>query len=142
MKEQESIPTRQSTRIVTATRRREMAEEKARILGHKRTPPTALEVAAAQWQREREAGEEKAKLSLTLEMPPFSVQQVSVRADGIEADEEAGWKAQASEWDSGRKSLLVANARGVSALSRRLMALERKRTLRRKPMDLFTRPRR
>ncbi|MFH1560620.1 MAG: hypothetical protein ABID84_04340 [Chloroflexota bacterium] len=99
MNPQECIAPRQSTRVVTAARRQEMAAERALMLGPKRALPTALEVAAAQWEKEREARakeaqEEKATLPrASAEAPSFSLQQLSLRVDGIEADEEVGWKS-------------------------------------------------
>ena len=76
-----------------------MAEERARILGRRRALPTALERAAVQWEKEREAKAkeaqtERATLSRApAETPPFSLQQVLPRANGIETDEEVGWKS-------------------------------------------------
>jgi len=98
MSQQESFGARQSTRVVTATRRQAVAEEKARILGRKQAPPSDLEKAAAQWEKEREARAKKAReeqlsVSRLTETHPFSLQRVSLRADGIAADEEVEWKA-------------------------------------------------
>jgi len=75
-----------------------MAEERARVLGHRQRPSSALEVAAAQWEKGRvaeakEAQEEKVRLSLPGELPCFSLQQVSLQADPIEAAEKVGWNA-------------------------------------------------
>lgn len=95
---QESIAPRQGTRLITATRRREMAEERARILGRRRVVALALEVAAAQWEREREArgkeGQgEKPRPSRATEMYPFSLQRVSLRIKETPPDDDSGWKA-------------------------------------------------
>jgi len=101
MSQQESIAPGQSTRIVTATRRRAMAEERARFTGRRRTPPSALEVAAAQWEKEREVAaiearkeqEEKLTLSRTAETHPYSWQQMSLPINGRPPDDDVGWTA-------------------------------------------------
>lgn len=97
MNPQESIAPRQSTRAVTAARRREVAEERARMLGRKRALPTALE-AAAQWEKEREARAKEAqetngRVSRAADAPSFSLQQVALTPDTVEADEDSGWKS-------------------------------------------------
>ena len=91
---------RQSGRMVAPSRKRAMAQERARIMGRKRTPPSPIELAAAQWEKRREArakeaSEETLRLSRATEVQPFSLQQVSLRTDGVEADEEASWKSYA-----------------------------------------------
>jgi hypothetical protein len=118
-----------------------MAEERARMLGRKRALPTALEVAAAQWEKEREArtgeGQEE---TATLPRPspeghPFSLQTVPLQTRGVGADQEADWWAYALARNSSERSTGAPTVRGVSALSRRLIAIERARVLRSKPAD-------
>lgn len=144
MSQEGSIATRQSTRMVTAIRKQAMAEERARILGRRWTHPSALEEAAAQLKgeqeaRARKAEEERREFSRQRQALPFSLQQVSIRHKGIEANGEAGWKVLVSTQDSGTRMAHGVNRRGVGALFRRLMAIERARILSRKP--LFNLPR-
>lgn len=97
---QESIAPGQSTRVVTGARRHAMAEERARMFGRRRTLPTALEVAAARWEKGREARaketrEEKGRVSRAADEPSFSLQQVALLAESPPSDDEGGWSAYA-----------------------------------------------
>lgn len=96
MSQQESSAPRQATRLVTATRRQEMAQELARILGRKRSLPSALEVAAAQWEKEartKEAGEGKPRSSQAIERYPFSLQRVSLQVENAPPADDPGWSS-------------------------------------------------
>ena len=129
MSQQESIGPRQSTRTVTATRKRTIAEERARILGRKRTPPSALEVAAVQLGREQEAKASRAQekhreVSRQQEAPSFSVQQVSLRANSVEPDEDVGWKAYPQRQESKRRGRRLGGI-AVGSFATRLIQRER-----------------
>jgi len=125
-----------------------MAKERARITGKKARQPSALEEAAAEWEKGREAKarkaeEERLRISRQVEACLFPLQQVSLQADDIEPPEdEVGWKLYNPEQEKGEKkgtATIVTrrvNMAGVCALSRRLMAIERARALGRKPVDL------
>ena len=148
MKRSEGGEVRQGSRVVTGTRRREVAREKARITGKRARQPSALEQAAAEWEKEREARarkaeEERLRISRQGETCPFSLQEVSLQPDGIESPEdEVGWKpygpGRGKEEKKGTATTVTrrVNMAGVCALSRRLMAIERARALGRKPVDL------
>ena len=125
-----------------------MAREKARISGKKAREPSAVEQAAAEWEKEREARarkaeEERLRVSRPVETCPFSFQQVSLQADGIEPpQDEVDWKPYnpRPEKEEKKRAATTATRRvnmaGVCALSRRLMAIERARALGREPVDM------
>jgi len=139
---------RQGSRIVTAARKQAVAKEKARITRKKIRQPSALEQAAVEWEKEQEARARKAEqerpgISRQMESYPFSLQQVSLQGNGHEPPEnEVDWKLYSppQEKDEGKRTATtvnkIVNMAGVCALSRRLMALEKARTLGRKPVDV------
>ena len=144
MKRSENGEVRQASRVVTTARRQAVAREKARITGKRARQPSALEQAAVEWERQQEAevrkaSEEKLRISRRVETCPFSLQQVSLQADGIElAEDEVGWKPYSPRREKRIATTVTGrvNIAGVCALSRRLMAIERARVLGRKPVDL------
>jgi len=149
VKRSENGEVRQASRIVTAARRQAVAREKARITGKRVRQPSALEQAAAEWERQREAKmrkaeEERLRISRRVETYPLSLQQVSLQGDGHEPPEdEVSWKPYSPGQEKEKKKRIATtvvtrrvNMAGVCALSRRLMAIERARALGRKPVDL------
>ena len=74
-----------------------MAREKARALGLNARRPSALEQAAAQLEREqqdrsRRAEDERPTISRQAEVPPFSLQRVSLQVNGSGKEDDVGWK--------------------------------------------------
>jgi len=144
----EDSQVRQGSRIVTATARQALAREKARITGKKAGQPSALEVAAAEWEKQQEAQagkaeEERLRIPRQVEASPFSRQQVSLQANDNEPpQDEVDWEpynpGRREEEEKGTAKTVTRRVgmAGVCALSRRLMAIERGRALGRKPVDL------
>ena len=146
MKRSEDIEVRQGSRIITASRRQAVVKEKARITGKKARKPSALEQAAAEWEkgreaRAREAEEERLGISRQVETCPLSFQLVSLPGDGDGSEppaDEVDWKPYSPQREEKRAT--TTTRRGeiarVCTLSRRLIATERARALGRKPADL------
>ncbi len=147
MKRSENGEVRQASRIVTVVRRQAVAREKARITGKRLRQPSALEQAAAEWEKEQEAKARKAeverhKIPRQVETHPFSLKQMQLSANITEADDDVGWKPYNPRPEKEKEKRMATtvtrrvNMAGVCALSRRLMAIERARALGRKPVDL------
>jgi hypothetical protein len=150
VKQSENGEVRQASRAVTAARKQAVAREKVRITGKRARQPSALEQAAAEWEKEQEAKarrseEERLRISRQVDTYPFSLEQMQLSASGTEADEDVGWKpynAEQGNGDKKRTATIVTrrvNMAGVCALSQRLMAIERARALGRKPVDVQAR---
>lgn len=130
MSQQESTGARRSTRLVTATRRREMAKERARILGRRQRAPSALDVAAAQWEKEQQARarvkEDRLRASRQAETHPFSLQQVPLPATHLPPeDDEASWKTYVLPEQEGKRRRTRLGGIAVGSFATRLIQRER-----------------
>lgn len=139
----------QGSRIVTAGARLAMAREKARITEKRARQPSALEEAAAEWEKEREAKlkkveEERLGSSRQVEACPLSFQQVSLQSNGIgPTEDDVGWRLfnpRPEKADQKRRAATIVTGRvntaGICVLAVRVKAMERARALGRKPVDL------
>ncbi|MFQ5875539.1 MAG: hypothetical protein ACE5JL_17320, partial [Dehalococcoidia bacterium] len=93
----ESNEAARASGVINTATREAMAREKARVFGPKVRRPSALEEAAAQWEREREARarrarDERLEISRQGEAPLFSFAQVAPLSREIPSDYDVGWK--------------------------------------------------